>query len=115
MAISDTATILATLNQQGLRTGADLSEEGFRRMLADYEHYMRAIVYDNDDPDQLEASATMAWPDGSAGVWTRTDQNDEWGVVTAFTVTHALSEQIATVTLHATLQHIESITINDLP
>lgn len=115
MALSDTATILAVLDAQGLRTGADLSEGGLKRFVADYEVYMRSIDYEDGNPDKLPQAATMAWPDGSSGVWTRTAQDAAWGVVTAFTVTHTLSQQIATVTLATNLQEIQSIEVADIP
>lgn len=43
------------------------------------------------DVDNVPSSANVVWPDGSAGVWTRTAKNATWLTVDAYTVTHAAS------------------------
>ncbi len=45
-------------------------------------------VYDGDG---VLASGTVRWPDGSAGVWTRTAKNTTWLAVDGYTVTHDAS------------------------
>lgn len=110
MPLSDTATILAVLNAQGLGAGANLSDAGFERLIADYRHYMRDVQRDDLG---LPISATMDWPDDSAGEWSPSETNKEWGVVTAFTITHTLSSKIATVTLAANLLDIATIDIDE--
>lgn len=40
------------------------------------------------DVDNVPETATVAWPDGSAGTWTRTSKNATHLTVDAYTVTH---------------------------
>ena len=40
------------------------------------------------DADQVVTTATVKWPDGSAGVFTRTAKDDEFLAVDAYTLTH---------------------------
>ncbi len=51
---------------------------------AGYE--LLTAVYDGDG---VLASGTVRWPDGSAGVWTRTVKNSTWLAVDGYAVTHA--------------------------
>lgn len=44
----------------------------------------------------IVSSATVAWPDGSAGTFTSTSKNLVWLTVDAFTVSHATSGKTAT-------------------
>lgn len=41
-------------------------------------------------------SATVLWPDGSAGTFTATTVNGTWNTVDAFTITHTLSGKTVT-------------------
>lgn len=48
------------------------------------------------DSDGVVSSATVKWPDGSAGTFTRTSKNATWLAIDAYTITHALSGQTVT-------------------
>ena len=48
---------------------------------------MTAITYDATYTSVI-STATVAWPDGSAGTFTATDINATWEAIDAFTVTH---------------------------
>lgn len=48
------------------------------------------------DSDGVVTTATVAWPDGSAGTFTTTTKNTTWLAVDAFTVTHTDSGKTVT-------------------
>lgn len=48
------------------------------------------------DSDNVLSSATVTWPDGSSGTFTRTAKNATFLVVDAFTITHATSGKTVT-------------------
>lgn len=48
------------------------------------------------DSDGVVDTATVKWPDGSAGTFTTTTKNDDWNCVDAFTVTHDDSSKTIT-------------------
>lgn len=48
------------------------------------------------DADDVITSATVRWPDGSAGVFTATAIDDEFSAINAYTVTHAASGKTVT-------------------
>ncbi len=65
---------------------------------AEAEAYqMLAISYDGTYTDVI-ASATVVWPDGSAGVFTATTINSTWLAIDAYTITHTLSGLTVTQT-----------------
>lgn len=51
-------------------------------------YQMLVIEYDNTN---VITSATIKWPDGSGGTYTRTAKNAEWNMVDAYIVTHTVS------------------------
>ena len=48
------------------------------------------------DSDGVITTATVSWPDGSAGTFTRTVKNPTYLTIDAFTVTHAGSGKTVT-------------------
>ena len=48
------------------------------------------------DADQVASSAAVVWPDGSAGVLTRTAKSDAWLAVDAYTISHTDSGKTVT-------------------
>lgn len=52
-----------------------------------------AATYDSDN---VISSATVKWPDGSSGTFTRTAKNSTFLTVDAYTVTHADSSKTVT-------------------
>lgn len=55
-----------------------------------------AITSATRDSDGVITTATVAWPDGSAGTFTRTTKNAIWLVIDAYTVTHSASGKTVT-------------------
>lgn len=61
---------------------------------AEAEAYeMTSITWDSDF---VVSSATVQWPDGSAGTFTRTTKNTTWLAIDAYTVTHTNSGKTVT-------------------
>jgi hypothetical protein len=56
---------------------------------------MTAITYDETHTSAV-ASATVKWPDGSAGAFAATSINSTHGLVDAYTITHADSGKVVT-------------------
>ena len=54
-----------------------------------------AVTMDTTD-DMVPATATVKWPDGSAGAFTATAINATWSAVDAYTVTHTASGKTVT-------------------
>lgn len=52
-----------------------------------------SVTYDSDN---VISSATVKWPDGSAGTFTRTTKNATFLTVDAYTVTHTASGKTVT-------------------
>ena len=48
------------------------------------------------DSDNVLSSATVTWPDGSSGTFTRTTKNSVYLTVDAFTITHSVSGKTVT-------------------
>jgi hypothetical protein len=60
------------------------------------EAYETLTVTYRVDVDTLVATATVRWPDGSAGVFTSTAADEEFGVIDAYTITHTGSGKTVT-------------------
>lgn len=48
------------------------------------------------DSDGIISSATVKWPDGSAGTFTRTTKNSTWLAIDAYTISHTASGKTVT-------------------
>lgn len=48
------------------------------------------------DSDEVVTTATVKWPDGSAGTFTRTTKDATWLAVNAYTVSHTTSSKTVT-------------------
>lgn len=48
------------------------------------------------DSDGVATTATVKWPDGSAGTFTTTTKNSTWFCVDAYTITHSDSSKTVT-------------------
>jgi len=55
-----------------------------------------AITSATRDSDGVITTATVSWPDGSAGTFTRTTKNSTFLTIDAYTVTHASSGKTVT-------------------
>lgn len=63
---------------------------------ADAEQYeVLSLTYDTTYPYVL-STATVKWPDGSAGTFTTTSINTTWEAIDAFTVSHTASGRTVT-------------------
>lgn len=83
--------LLDVLEQLGSTTSAEILEWA---MAPSYRFVDRTY-----DGTNVILAGTVIWPDGSAGVYTRTSKNNIWNVVDAYTVTHADSGVIVTQNL----------------
>jgi len=72
--------------------GGDLSQS----LLAWTEGEAYELLTATYDADGVLESGTVSWPDGSAGVWTRTTKNTTWLAVDAYTVTHVTGGKTVT-------------------
>lgn len=55
-----------------------------------------AMTSVNRDGEGVITTATVTWPDGSTGTFTRTHKNSEFLAIDGFTVTHAQSGKTVT-------------------
>ena len=75
------------------RGGAAASDDVLK-MWTEGEAYEATSV--TRDSDGVVTTATVVWPDGSAGTFTTTTKNTTWLAVDAFTITHADSGKTVT-------------------
>lgn len=54
------------------------------------------VLVPTRDADRIVSSATVQWPDGSAGVWTGTNKNPTFLYYDGWTLTHANSGKTVT-------------------
>lgn len=76
-----------------VRTGSDISD-AMLIAWTESESYQGTSV--TRDADGLPTSATIVWPDGSAGVFTRVSKNSTWLAVNEYTITHTDSGKTVT-------------------
>lgn len=55
-----------------------------------------SVISATRDSDGVITTATVAWPDGSAGMFTRTTKNATFLTIDAYTMTHTLSGKTIT-------------------
>lgn len=68
--------------------GATVSPAVLKQWTEGLCYEMTAITRDGDG---TVSAATVKWPDGSAGTFTRTSKNATWLAVDAYTITHTVS------------------------
>lgn len=73
--------------------GADATATVLKAWVESGAYQMTIIT---PDSDKVISSATVKWPDGSSGTFTRTSKNATWVAVDAYTITHVDSGQIVT-------------------
>lgn len=71
----------------------DPKETNLRAWTQSAAYQLTSATY---DADNVLSSATVTWPDGSTGAFTRTTKNSTYLTVDAFTVTHATSGKTVT-------------------
>lgn len=75
--------------------GADATATVLKAWTEGSAYEMTSITYDSDG---VVSSATVKWPDGSAGTFTRTTKNSTWLAVDAYTISHTDSGLTVTQT-----------------
>lgn len=88
------ADLIDSLAQPGEATGGSAATPQLLKDWTEGEAYeLTAVTYDSDN---VVSSATVKWPDGSAGTFTRTTKNSTWLAIDAYTITHVASLQTVT-------------------
>ncbi|MCA1806751.1 MAG: hypothetical protein LC687_02645 [Actinobacteria bacterium] len=85
------ATVAAALNSLG--GGANVSDARLIEWTAGEDYETTGITRDSDG---VVTTATVEWPDGSAGTFTTVTKNDIWLCVDAYTVSHTDSGDTVT-------------------
>lgn len=80
-------------NLEGLAGGANVFDETLKGWAEAGAFEVTAVTL---DADQVPTTATVKWPDGSAGTFTRTTKNTTWLAVDAYTVSHTDSGKTVT-------------------
>lgn len=76
-----------------LSGGANVSDQTLKEWVTGEDYEMTAITY---DADGVVTTATVKWPDGSAGTFTTTTKNSTWLAVDAITISHTASGKTVT-------------------
>lgn len=79
----------------GVLGGAAVTAQTLKAWAEGGDYEMTSITVDSD---QVVTTATVKWPDGSAGTFTTTTKNSTWLAVDAYTISHTDSSQIVTQT-----------------
>ena len=85
-----------------LHGGAGVLDDILKEWTEGEDYELTAITRDADD---VVTTATVKWPDGSAGTFTTTTKNSTWLAIDAYTITHTASGKTVTqaaVTRNAT-------------
>lgn len=97
--LTTTATDLAAAVNEvaasvsGVVGGASASAQLLKDWTEGGAYELTAITVDSDE---VIATATAKWPDGSAGTFTTTTKNSTWLAVDAYTISHTASGQTVT-------------------
>lgn len=86
---SDSATGMA-----GLLGGAAVSAQQLKDWTEAESYELTAVTYDS--ATLLPTTATVKWPDGSAGTFTPTAVNSTFNAIDAFTISHTASGKTVT-------------------
>jgi hypothetical protein len=76
-----------------LHGGASVPDDVLKEWTAGEDFEITAAGY---DVDEVVTTATVKWPDGSAGTFTTTSKNATWLAIDAFTITHTTSGKTVT-------------------
>jgi hypothetical protein len=88
----DTALTAEINARQG---GAAVEDQVLKQWTEAEAYEMTSITC---DADGIILSATVKWPDGSGGTFTRTTKNATWLAIDAYTITHTASSSTITQT-----------------
>lgn len=87
------AFVKVNANEAGLAGGAGVFDETLKEWVTAEAYEVTSATLDSD---QVPTTATVKWPDGSAGTFTTTTKNTTWKAVDAFTVSHTDSGKTVT-------------------
>ena len=73
--------------------GADATASVLKGWAEGGDYELTAVTVDSDE---VITTATVKWPDGSAGTFTTTTKNSTWLAVDAYTISHTDSSQTVT-------------------
>ena len=93
VATLEAATSAAQADVDGVLGGATATAQTLRAWTEAGAYEATAITFDSG---QVVTTATVKWPDGSAGVFTTVTKNTTWLAVDAYTITHADSGKTIT-------------------
>ena len=80
----------------GLGGGATVSDAQLKEWTAGEDYEVTAATY---DADNVVTTATVKWPDGSAGTFTTVIKDGTWLAIGAYTITHTASGKTVTQAL----------------
>ena len=80
-------------NDAGLAGGANVFDQTLREWVEGGAYEATAISF---DADGVVTTATVKWPDGSAGTFTTTATDATWLAVNSYTITHTASGKTVT-------------------
>jgi hypothetical protein len=92
----DAALVTLDAAVDGLLGGASLSVQQLKDWAAGECYEATAVIFDSDG---VPTTATVKWPDGSAGTWTitpTTGKNTTWLAVDGYSITHTGSGKTVT-------------------
>lgn len=73
--------------------GAAATDQLLKEWVQGDDYELTAVTYDSDG---VPTTATVKWPDGSAGTFTVTTKNSTWLAVDAYTISHTASGKTVT-------------------
>ena len=80
-------------NDAGLAGGAGVFDQTLKEWAEAGAYEATAVTLDSD---QVVTTATLKWPDGSAGTYTTVTKNATWLAVDAYTASHTASGKTVT-------------------
>lgn len=78
-----------------LAGGATVTDARLKEWVSGEDYELTAVTY---DADGVPTTATVKWPDASAGTFTTTTKNSTWLAVDAYTISHTASGKTVTQT-----------------
>ncbi len=98
LATTEKASAVAAINElnadlAAVAGGATATDARLKEWVSGEDYEITAATYDSDG---VPTTATVKWPDGSAGTFTTTTKNRTWLAVDAYTISHTASGKTVT-------------------
>ena len=74
-------------------SGATVSDAQLKEWTEGEDYEITAATYDSDN---VVTTATVQWPDGSAGTFTTTVKDTTWLAINGYTITHTVASKTVT-------------------